>query len=124
MNLEILRTALRTKVCSDTPPSTPTLPAFNSVSDTHLVPRYIAERRKGPAAFDKKTVEIEKSLTATKKRRGGSSFLIHGDYIVELASREDASQVESWQDGDKAIDDIDEKEEARKFGDNVKTKNR
>jgi hypothetical protein len=41
----------------------------------------------GPAAFDKKTAEIEKSLTATEMHRGGSSFRIHGDYTVELASQ-------------------------------------
>ena len=90
--------------------STPTLPAFHSISDPALVAAYMVERANDPVAFDKKTAGIKGSLTAAKIRRRGSNFLTQGDYTVELASREDAAKVEKWKHGEKILQGIDENE--------------
>ena len=91
--------------------STPTLPAFHSISDPALVAAYMSERANDPVTFDKKTAGIRDSLTAAKIRRRGSNFLMQGDYTVELASREDAAKVDKWKHGEKSSQGIVENEE-------------
>jgi hypothetical protein len=54
--------------------STSTLPTFHSVSDAFLVSKYMTERTKDRAAFDKNTTKIKKSMTTAKIRRGGKQI--------------------------------------------------
>ncbi len=77
--------------------SMPTLPILHSISDATLINKYRQERPANPISFDRKTREIGQRLLQAKIRRGGSNRLSQGDYTVELASREDATQADEWE---------------------------
>ena len=77
--------------------SMPTLPILHSISDARLVNQYRQERTANPVSFDRKTHEISERLLRAKIRRGGANRLSQGDYTVELASREDATQADDWE---------------------------